>query len=258
MPLAYQRSFLFQSVAFVQTVIDSALHSSFVNLLSCLPFPVMYVVPFCFCALLFGECIDAPRMDQCRFLSVRMSVAIILFHDHFIHLFQSTAFSPLCLMSSITLTGFFGLLHGKGVSHPEAGDSSVVVHHAVYSSVIQCTLSDVGEQPMAIPAEIRLWCPLSQPLHPDNTVAFIVAKAYIPSPGSLPNVALLDTLYLVPFPGDTDTDEYEDHIPDFPNPLVATLGTISASGSDLSTGHHCFPLSVREYVRDENKNSVIL
>ena len=209
----------------------------------------MYVVPFCFCALLFGECIVAPWTDQCRFLSVCMSVAIILFHDHFIHLFQSTAFSPQCLMSSITLTGFFGLLHGKGVS---------VVHHAVYSSVIQCTLSDVGEQPMAIPAEIRLWCPLSQPLHPDNTVAFIVAKAYIPSPGSLPNVALLDTLYLVPFPGDTDTDEYEDHIPDFPNPLVATLGTISASGSDLSTGHHCFPLSVREYVGDENKNSVIL
>ena len=138
------------------------------------------------------------------------------------------------------------------------GDSSVVVHHAVYSSVIQCTLSDVGEQPMAIPAEIRLWCPPSQPLHPDNTVAFVVAKAYIPSPGSLPNMALLDALYLIPFPGDADTDEYEDHIPDFPNPLVTTLGTVSASGSDLSTSHHCFPLSVREYVRDENKNSVIL
>ena len=218
----------------------------------------MYVVPFCFCALLIGKCIVAPWTDQCRFLSVRMSVAIILFHDHFIHLFQSTAFSPLCSMSSITLTGFFGLLHGKHVSRPKAGNSSVVVHHAVYSSIIQCTLSDVGEQPMAIPAEIRLWCPPSQPLHPDNTVAFVVAKAYIPSPGSLPNMALLDALYLVPFPGDADADEYEDHIPDFPNPLVAALGTVSASGSDLSTGHHCFPLSVREYVRDKNKNSVIL
>ena len=159
----------------------------------------MYVVPFCFCALLFGECIVAPQIDQCHILSVWVSVAIILFHDHFIHLFQSTAFSPLCLMSSITLTGFFGLLHGKCVSHPKAGDSSVVVHHTVYSSIIQCTLSDVGDQPMAIPAEIRLWCPPSQPLHPDSTFAFIVAKAYIPSPGSLPNMALLDVFILYHF-----------------------------------------------------------
>ena len=123
------RSFLFQSVAFVQTVIDSALHSSFVNLLSCLPFPVMYVVPFCFCALLFGECIVAPRMDQCRFLSVRVSIAIILFYDHFFCLFQSTAFSPLCSMSSITLTGFFGLLHGKRVSRPKAADADEYKDH---------------------------------------------------------------------------------------------------------------------------------
>ena len=185
----------------------------------------MYVVPFCFCALLFGECIVAPQIDQCHILSVWVSVAIILFHDHFIHLFQSTAFSPLCLMSSITLTGFFGLLHGKCVSHPKAGDSSVVVHHTVYSSIVQCTLSDVGDQPMAIPAEIRLWCPPSQPLHPDSTFAFIVAKAYIPSPGSLPNMALLDALYLVPYPGDTDADEYEDHIPDFSTtPIARTQG----------------------------------
>ena len=95
-------------------------------------------------------------------------------------------------------------------------------------------------------------------LHPDNTVAFIVAKAYIPSPGCLLNIALLDDLYLIPFPGNTDAYEYEDHIPDFPNPLITTLGMVSVSGSDLSTGHHCFPLSVREYVRDENKSSVIL
>ena len=67
--------------------------------------------------------------DECCFLSVHVSIAIILFHDRFFRLFQSTAFSPLCLMSSITLTGFFGLLHGKHVSCPKAANADEYKDH---------------------------------------------------------------------------------------------------------------------------------
>lgn len=106
-------------------------------------------------------------------------------------------------------------------------------------------------------AEIREWCPPSVPLHPEYTVAFVVAKAYIPPPGSHPSTVQLEAQYLVPFPGDPDAEDYDDRIPDFPNPLVTALGTVSGPTTILSTGHHSFPVSARDYVRDETKTSVI-
>ena len=110
---------------------------------------------------------------------------------------------------------------------------------------------------MAMQAEIQEWCPPSTPLHPEHTVAFIVTKAYIPPPRSHPNIAQLEAQYLILFLGNGNADEYEDRIPDFPNPLVTALGTMCGPTMVLSTGHHTFAVLVKDYVRDKSKSSVI-
>lgn len=160
-------------------------------------------------------------------------------------------------MSSFFLSGFFGLESGQRVNSSKPNNPSSRVYHAVYSSAIQfAPPADAS----IIPADIRLWSPRSGTLLADNTVAFVVGKAYIPrSTTSYNNTdkALIDALYLMPCPGDPSDPEYEARIPDFPGPLVIALGSVTGGHSTLPNSDITFPLTLSEYVRDDTRQSII-
>ncbi|KAF7973992.1 hypothetical protein HWV62_13601 [Athelia sp. TMB] len=161
-------------------------------------------------------------------------------------------------MSSFIFIGFFGLEGGQRVRYPRLSDPSSGVFHNVYSTAIQ--LPDDAD-PSFIPADLRVWSPRAGDILCDNTVAFVVAKAYVPDAAganNTPDKALLDAIYLVPCPGDPSLPDYEEHIPDFPVPLVFALGSVSGAHTSLETGDIAFPLMGSEYVRDSVKQSKIL
>ena len=112
--------------------------------------------------------------------------------------------------------------------------------HAHYVTSIQCPNS------AGLPADLRIYSPMNDILHVDNTVAFVHARAQITQNGTV----LLDASHLVSCAGNPDDDDYENMIPDFPYPFVIALGNVSGRHSHMANGSRIFPMAVSEYVRD--------
>ena len=79
-------------------------------------------------------------------------------------------------------------------------------------------------------------------------------------PGDVAGDLLLDTLYIAPFPrnSDEDTAGYNRKLPDFHWPLLFGLGTVSGSSSELLNGQVSFPVSTSECVRGSPMSSTLL
>jgi hypothetical protein len=75
---------------------------------------------------------------------------------------------------------------------------------------------------MVIPLDIRIYSPTTDMIKADHTVAFIIGRVAFSTA-----TAQMDAFYLIPVPGDVDSDSYEDNIPDFPYPLLFGLGTVT-------------------------------
>lgn len=151
-------------------------------------------------------------------------------------------------MSSFTLFGLFPLSGGRSVSRPKPKDSNATYRFFLYRSTIQCVSG------AEIPAEVSIFPePGQQPL-PDNTVAFLLARAYIPDSGD----AILDVIHMYPFPGDPTSDHYEDNIPDILHPYAVAVGHVSGNGIVLADGQSkSFPISASQYVRDGPRASTL-
>jgi hypothetical protein len=154
-------------------------------------------------------------------------------------------------MSSFSIIGFFGLASGRHISLPRPSDSSLSTNYVVYTTSIQLNPTT------AVPAEIRMWSPRNSIVHSDDSVAFIIAKAFVPAPHAASATVLLDPYFIHVFPGNPQDDSYKDSIPDLPFPYVYALGTVTGTHTVLPNQHISFPLQLTEYVRDENKTSVI-
>jgi hypothetical protein len=89
--------------------------------------------------------------------------------------------------------------------------------------------------------------------HPDNTVAFVYARAHISNDCTV----LMDASEIVPCPGNPEDDSYQDSVPDMANPFALALGHVSGKASHLPDGSRCFPMAVSEYVRDNTHLSSI-
>ena len=81
----------------------------------------------------------------------------------------------------------------------------------------------------------------------DNTVAFVLAKAYVP-PGNIAGNVLLEAIHVVPLLGDPSDESYDERMPNFPYPLVLGLGTVTSSVETLPDGRISFPVSLSDYV----------
>ncbi|KAI1781810.1 hypothetical protein LXA43DRAFT_1054572 [Ganoderma leucocontextum] len=157
--------------------------------------------------------------------------------------------------------GFFALGGGnrrpvqKPVSpskklHPPAPASSPPsTWFNFYSTTIQCS-----DNTSAPPAEIRIYSPPGDIPHPDNTIAFIVAKVHTPDTGPI----LLDAICMYPIPGNPLSADYEDRAPDMLHPYVYGLGTTQGKAENLADGKSKgFSVQVVERVRDQQETSSV-
>jgi hypothetical protein len=117
------------------------------------------------------------------------------------------------------------------------------IWHAHYATTIQCADGNT------IPADLRIYSPMNDVLHADDTVAFIYARAHLPNNSP----ALLDASHIVACPGDPTDNDYEDSVPDLPHPFVIALGHVTGRASHSANGSRLFPIATSEYVRDNTQ-----
>lgn len=157
-------------------------------------------------------------------------------------------------MSSLIFVGIFSLRNGHHVttSFTKRSGEKATTCHAHYATAVVC------RQPPLLPAEIRIYSRSGDPLLPENTVAVVVAKGYVPA-GDVAGDLLLDALYIAPFPGNpADRQTYDNSLPDFHWPLLFGLGTVSGASTEMPNGQVSFPVSLSDYVRGTVKASTVL
>jgi hypothetical protein len=148
-------------------------------------------------------------------------------------------------MSSFTLFGFFCLAEGRRVLTTRANNTRI--WHAHYTTTVQCADGTF------LPANIRIYSPMNDVLHVENTIALVYARAHITNDSTV----LMDASHIIPCPGNADDDAHQDSVPDLPNPFIFTLGNVCGRASHLPDGSRTFPLAVSEYVRDNTQLSNI-
>ncbi|KAJ7907696.1 hypothetical protein B0H13DRAFT_1879318 [Mycena leptocephala] len=128
-------------------------------------------------------------------------------------------------MSSLNVIGFFALAQGKRIATLLPGATFPIHHnHYTYPSATLRVYSGSGDAPL-----------------PDNTIAFVIAKACAPTGKPIE----LDALYLSAFPGDPNDDQYDEHIPECPA-FIHGVGHVPANHTPqvLNDGTKVFTLCV--------------
>ena len=126
--------------------------------------------------------------------------------------------------------------------------TAIQTWHAHYTTTIQCI------NPPYLPADLCIYSPINDVLHPDNTITFVVVRVHVPHSGNV----LLDVLRIVPCPGDPSQDSYDNTVLNFQFPMVYGLGIVSTPHETLPNGSTAFSMALTEYVRDMNQQSNVL
>lgn len=168
-------------------------------------------------------------------------------------------------MSSFNVFGFLALTAGNRVATQPAG-AKFPVHHCYYTTSLRSS-NDVY-----VAATLRVYSGAGDAPLPDNTVAFVVAKAFAPTGKPME----LDAFYVFPVPGDVNSDTYDvsrssllicaglftayfqDNIPEIPV-FIYGVGHIPADQTTetLPDGSKTFTISLSEYVSGGPKSSTI-
>ena len=111
---------------------------------------------------------------------------------------------------------FLALAQGCRVTSTHSG-TNTCTWHAHYVTSLQCV------DGAALLADLHIYSPMNDILHPDNTIAFVHARTHIGSNGHVE----LDASHLICFSRDPEDESYENSIPDFPYPLIIALGNVS-------------------------------
>ncbi|KAJ7233633.1 hypothetical protein C8J57DRAFT_1729387 [Mycena rebaudengoi] len=125
------------------------------------------------------------------------------------------------------------------------------VHHVHYITSLKTPSDDSASYPAAT---LRIYSAAGDAPLPDNTVAFVVAKAFAPTNKPIE----LDALFLSAVPGDPNDDDYDERVPDFPV-FIYGVGHIPANHvpQSFDDGGKAFTLSLTEYVAGGSKSSTI-
>ncbi|KAI6146285.1 hypothetical protein BKA82DRAFT_544335 [Pisolithus tinctorius] len=160
-------------------------------------------------------------------------------------------FVSLAAMSATIVFGFFALSGGQRVQTTKP-DGSSKTYHCLYDTTIQCPSGAI------FPAQLRIYSPFHDTPLADDTIAFVLARPYIPT--SIPKDAiLLEASNVVAVPGDPSSEEYESRVPDSPWPYVFGLGTVSSRAITLPDGaSKAFSVVSSDYVRDANMTSTVV
>ena len=114
-------------------------------------------------------------------------------------------------------------------------------YHVSYTTSINCNISG------PVSAELHKYSPPGDTIFQDNTIAYVIAKAYIP-PGSVQGNILLEAIHIAPVLGDPTSKEYEDKVLDFIQPAVFIHRTVSGNSNSEQNGIVMFPVIVLDYV----------
>ncbi|KAI6150346.1 hypothetical protein BKA82DRAFT_139069, partial [Pisolithus tinctorius] len=125
-------------------------------------------------------------------------------------------------------------------------------YHCLYDTTIQCTLGVV------FLAQVQVYSPFNDTVHTEDTVAFMVARTYIPT--SIPkDTILLEASDVIPFLGDPTSEEYKAALPDCPCMFVYGLGSVSSHAITLPDGVlKAFSITASDYVWDANMMSMVV
>lgn len=154
---------------------------------------------------------------------------------------------------SFIIVGFFALTAGRRVLSevPLSNGDTATVFHTLYSMAIVCS-----QQPARFSAEIHRYSPVDEAPLPENTTVFVVAKAYIP-PEGVAGIVQLDALHFCPMSGNPSDENYSTNHPDFTNPLILALGTVSADHEESLRGSLTFPVSLSEYLHGMVRQTIL-
>ncbi|KAI6102424.1 hypothetical protein EDD16DRAFT_1436738, partial [Pisolithus croceorrhizus] len=130
------------------------------------------------------------------------------------------------IMSAPVVFGFF-VLAGRKHMKTVKSTSSTATYHCVYGTTIQCTSGII------FPASVHAYSPFNDVTLPDDTVAFVAAKAAVPITIPICPV-LLEAFLLIPVPSNPSDDGHEQMIPDMPHPVVIGLGLVTLLPSVLA------------------------
>ena len=145
-------------------------------------------------------------------------------------------------MSLFMIVGFFALTNGKHMPSTKTLPSGTTVrtNHIQYQTFLQC------QSDHHINSELRVFAPARAAVLPNMTVAFVIAKAHVSSGEG----SILDAYVVVPFPGDPSSNEYEDAIPDVPNPFVFVIGQVTGVDTSNPT-RPLINIVTTEYIQDQ-------
>ncbi|KIO19448.1 hypothetical protein M407DRAFT_30910 [Tulasnella calospora MUT 4182] len=157
-------------------------------------------------------------------------------------------------MSSFILAGNFCLYSSRKVftTNPSTCRQTAHIHY----------LSDMHfANKTSVPVEVRIFANAANPIVPDGTVVYMVAKvAAVPPSASLQNNPqfYLEAMHLSPHPGNPTDPNYDDITPDNIVPWCWAIGSVMTDTLPLADNKsHGFDLSVSDYVRDSMSGSTI-
>lgn len=108
----------------------------------------------------------------------------------------------------------------------------------------------------ALQAQLRVYSgdKSDQPLA-DDTVVFIVARAYLPLRNNGP--ALLEAFHCYPYPGDASDSAYDEQLPDIPV-FMSALGIVrDCRNAEPQDNNKRISVEVGEWVREERRSFVV-
>ncbi|KAJ7923941.1 hypothetical protein B0H13DRAFT_2399006 [Mycena leptocephala] len=154
-------------------------------------------------------------------------------------------------MSSFNVFGFFALTAGKRVATQPPG-ATYPIHHNHYTTSLK------SSSEIYVAATLRIYSGAGDAPVPDNTIAFVVAKAF----AAIGKPVELEALYMSAMPGDVNRDEYEagswEAVPECPI-FIYGVGHIpqNQTAQVLADNTKVFTVTTSDYIGGSPKNSTV-
>lgn len=149
-------------------------------------------------------------------------------------------------MSSFNAVGFFALADGKRIATTVPG-ATYAKHHVHYTTSLK-TLEN-----SYVAATLRVYSAAGDTPLPDNTIAFVVAKVFVPNGQPVE----LDALSFAPIPGDVNEADYQvdsiilhSHIAHLSNRIISPIFRCISTASAISptTMHPKCSMTARDFL----------
>ena len=178
----------------------------------CLAFPGSQVSRICCVDLRTLLCCDVSLLLAHYYCNVSPAAIIFLLND--IYHGQCTLLClHFCLLlpMSLYILSIFELSSGHETQTLWPNSTTQFTHHHVYNTTLQC--KDPAAQ---LHIELHELITGNVTLHPNGTLCFLIAKAFIPLTGSIKipiQPVLFKSQALILFPGNANQPDYDDNIP---------------------------------------------